>query len=306
MQVSKDLYNGSAFIYALVDPRDQQVRYIGKTIHVNKRLKQHLKDKCKSYKTHWIKNLSANDLLPLFVLLDEVEHNSWDFWERHYISLYRSWGFNLTNANFGGDGVMQYMRHTPEAKLKIGAAGKGRVKSPETIAKIVETRRKNGGYNVSEETKDRLRSIGLGRKHSKETKGKMSKSHIGKIKSPETRAKLSLANKGQVPWIKGLTHSEETKKKLSASKMGNKVWLGRKHTKSTCDKISDLKKGNKYFLGKNHSEETKKKLSASKLGSKNPMFGKTASHETREKLRIKSLEMWAKRRELNNNQTKQN
>jgi len=36
--------------------------------------------------------------------IDEVPINEWKFWENHYISLFKSWGFMLENKNNGGGG----------------------------------------------------------------------------------------------------------------------------------------------------------------------------------------------------------
>ena len=30
-------------------------------------------------------------------LLDEVEENNWEFWERYWIQQFKQWGFNLSN-----------------------------------------------------------------------------------------------------------------------------------------------------------------------------------------------------------------
>jgi hypothetical protein len=37
-------------------------------------------------------------------IVDEVSNNEWKFWEQHYISLFKSWGFKLDNKNKGGGG----------------------------------------------------------------------------------------------------------------------------------------------------------------------------------------------------------
>jgi len=37
--------------------------------------------------------------------IDKIEEINWKFWEKHYISLFRSWGFKLDNKNNGGGGL---------------------------------------------------------------------------------------------------------------------------------------------------------------------------------------------------------
>lgn len=90
-------------IYCLLDPITLQPRYIGKADDVAYRFYEgHLKDKSKTHKVSWINSLKSKKLTPIVVLIDEVPLEEWGFWEQHYISLYKSWGFNLTNHSLGG------------------------------------------------------------------------------------------------------------------------------------------------------------------------------------------------------------
>jgi group I intron endonuclease len=70
----------------------------------------------------------------------------------------------------------------------------------------------------------------------------------------------------------GYKHDNIAKEKMSRAK------LGTKQSKETIVKRSEKLKGRK------HSEESKKYQSEIKLGSKNPMFGKEVSKETRDKI----------------------
>jgi hypothetical protein len=51
-------------------------------------------------------------------ILDEVNPDDWNFWEKHYISLFKSWGFVLDNKNNGGGGPLQYNNESKLAKSK--------------------------------------------------------------------------------------------------------------------------------------------------------------------------------------------
>jgi len=106
--------------------------------------------------------------------------------------------------------------HSDESKIKIGESNKGKIRSPETIQKMIDNH------------------VGMtGKQHSGETKKKMSITRSGKKRPPftdEHRRKIGLANKGRI-------HSEETKKKISeASK-------GRKWTKEHIENFSESRKG---------------------------------------------------------------
>jgi hypothetical protein len=75
-------------IYALL--KENYVFYIGKTINVYSRLYEH-------------KQKYGSDIE--IIILDEVKDNEWIFWEKYYISLFKSWGYELKNKNDGGGGT---------------------------------------------------------------------------------------------------------------------------------------------------------------------------------------------------------
>jgi hypothetical protein len=102
----------------------------------------------------------------------------------------------------------------------------------------------------SEETKEKLRQIGLNR--SEEYKRNMSEIKKGKPMSEETKQKLRDANKGQTPWNKGKTNhlSEEQRKKISDTLKGRI--------------LSDETKAKMSIAKRQMSDETKAKMSIAK------------------------------------------
>lgn len=106
---------------------------------------------------------------------------------------------------------------------------------------------------------------------SKESREKIRKSSTGRVHSAETKIKMSEAKKGKTTWNKGVQMSEESKLKLSKSKTGKKL------TEEHKNKISEKLKGRVQsesakksigdaHRGKNVSEETRKKLSEAAKG----------------------------------------
>ena len=93
-----------------------------------------------------------------------------------------------------------------ETKRKIGEAGKGRV-----VAKA--TRQKLSARIITDETREKLRQVNLGKHHSAESKLKMSASAKGKVISEETRKKIGEAGKGR-------RLSDEARKKISEAQKG--------------------------------------------------------------------------------------
>jgi len=93
-----------AYIYALIDPRDNEVRYIGKTINPKRRLVEHLNDSKReyNYKAMWIKSLLKEDIKPLIKFLKICPLSDFVKYEVEYIELYKN--SKLTNSDETGQG----------------------------------------------------------------------------------------------------------------------------------------------------------------------------------------------------------
>jgi group I intron endonuclease len=176
----------------------------------------------------------------------------------------------------------------------------------------------NGGSSkgkTAESTKELLRQINLGFKHTDEAKRKiaeasrimwakdkekLSELRRGRIVTDEVKAKIAASNKGQ-------KRSEETCKRIGLAKLGTKASEETK-AKMRNKVISDETKAKLAVARKtwSYSEESKAKMSASqkgrfvseatkaKLSSINK--GKTFSMETKQKLSEAAKLQWAKKR----------
>lgn len=181
------------YIYGLVDKITNQLKYIGKSINPQSRYRKHLQDSKKqtSYKDRWIFSLLEKKSKPELLIIDEVNDYNWEFWEKHYISYYKSIGCKLTNISEGGDNPPNH---------------KGRKRTKEEIEKISKSN--------------------LGKKRNEETKLKISLAKKGKPiphlnnqkeRSHSHRNNLSLSLKGRTSPNKGRKYDEEHSKKLSNS-----------------------------------------------------------------------------------------
>ena len=57
-------------IYALTDPRDDMIRYVGYTSrNISMRLKEHVSDKSPCHRTHWIQGLIRDGVRPTIMVL---------------------------------------------------------------------------------------------------------------------------------------------------------------------------------------------------------------------------------------------
>jgi hypothetical protein len=123
---------------------DNQPIYIGKTNSLSIRLKSHKR------------NLGNNIFIEE---IDLIPFSEWKFWEQHYISLFKSWGYLLLNKNPGGGGLS-----------KMGESSKNLIKN-----KLI------------------------GREYPQEWKDKLSQIMTGKPKNhpPDRGKKISLAKKGK-------------------------------------------------------------------------------------------------------------
>lgn len=96
----------TTFIYAICEPNMGEIRYVGKSNNPKSRFSHHIskaKNKSVPHVCAWIRGILKRKLRPEYFIIDEIERSEWKFWEQHYISLFKSWGINLTNLKEGGD-----------------------------------------------------------------------------------------------------------------------------------------------------------------------------------------------------------
>jgi hypothetical protein len=111
------------YIYGLVDPRNNNIFYIGFTEYSNKRYNEHLnangkKREKNTHKDNVINKIIALGLKPEMKILDECEHEynnklkicEHERLEKYYIQKYRNEGAKLTNLTTGGDGGCTYLK----------------------------------------------------------------------------------------------------------------------------------------------------------------------------------------------------
>lgn len=108
----------TTFIYGLVDPRDNQIKYVGKSDHPKKRLRQHLVDYSNQQKQQWVKELKAASLTPILLVLAEVAADEWDTQERYWIQKLQDEGCSLLNIQAGGCHKGNYAAQQSQLKLK--------------------------------------------------------------------------------------------------------------------------------------------------------------------------------------------
>ena len=110
-------------IYVLIDPRTEEIRYVGKTV---KSLKARVADHRRRF-----------DWNPRIELVQEVLDDFWQEAERYWIAYYRSIGCDLVNVAKGGaGGGMIGRHHSFETRARVSAKLTGRVFTSEHRANI--------------------------------------------------------------------------------------------------------------------------------------------------------------------------
>lgn len=206
------------FIYALVDPRDGSVRYVGKTKSVKHRLKNHKNENGCLRKNRWIALLKSFGLVPEIIVLEEVFESVWQDKEKWWIKHHKDLGCDLTNLTSGGEGLSGISDETKELMSK---RAKDRMATTEIREKIFTKERSLRisesltGKTKSKEHIAKLRQNQPGWKHSSEAIEKIRKNNRGHRWGPRdlpdnTGNKYGIGNKSNT----GRKLSEETKEKI--------------------------------------------------------------------------------------------
>jgi len=216
-------------IYFLIDPRTNEVRYVGKTTkNLNRRLfNGHLKDKTKTHKTNWLNSLKKQSLIPEIKLIKICKNEELcNFSEKFYIKLFGRADKNmgiLVNSTDGGEGVSGRIL-SQETKNKIGNSNKGKCLGRKVSEQEKENRRisyKNIPEDIKKQTSQKISKANLGRSHSTESKIKMSESQSRRLPpSEDTKNKISKT-------LLGFKNSNTSSKYIGVSYIDNKDKLWR-------------------------------------------------------------------------------
>ena len=197
-------------IYGLIDPRTQQLRYVGKTQHeLRRRLNEHRTISyggSKARNQHcakWLRALhKAGHSFDYTVLQEIPAGGDWEEAEQFWIAYFKYVGANLTNHTAGGDGLCGIRR--PKDVYERGAAkrrgkplseeAKARMRAAWTPERIAKHRASRKGWRPSEELRALWSEMGKRRQLANPSRWQ----HLiginkGKRASNETKEKLRSA-----------------------------------------------------------------------------------------------------------------
>ncbi len=179
-------------VYGLFDPRNGELRYVGKTATSKAhRYGQHLalarRLRRGSQPVHcWIHSLLSRQLKPEIDVLEQSEDGVEA--ERFCIAYFRSLGCRLLNLTAGGEGIPGY-RHSPDTRERLRLARRQRPPhSMETRRRMSESHR---GRPCTPEVREKIAAPQRGRPKSEETRRRMSESARRKRLSPEHKLRIS-------------------------------------------------------------------------------------------------------------------
>lgn len=193
------------YIYALVDPRTQQCRYVGKADDPVRRLQRHLQKKRLQDRTHkatWLRSVVAAGFWPELFILEAVPKHGWAQAEKFWIAYLRMVGAELTNGTHGGDGGSFKGEKNPMHGRK-GALHPcyGKPRTKEVIERI-RAAQKGKKRNIKPEVAEKLRAMAkartgeknpfFGKKHSEETRLAWSKKRLGTKLTQYQKDRLSV------------------------------------------------------------------------------------------------------------------
>lgn len=207
------------YIYALHDPRDWAIRYVGKADDPSYRLKVHIRKPLNIEMRKLIIELAKLGLTLKVSILQKCVFGHWQSWEKFWIATVRASGAELFNLRDGGGGaplegpnterkfsreVRENMSRarigskrvpfSEEHRKRISLSKLGLKRSPESCLKQSETMR---GKKLSVEHRLAIGKGLRGRKLSPEHAEKLHAACRGKPLSLEHREKVSLALLGK-------------------------------------------------------------------------------------------------------------
>lgn len=170
----------TVYIYTLVDPRTEEIRYVGKTTNLKARAASHWHDvkRKKSHLYNWIRSLKKRGVRPVVRVIEETDTDHWQDRERYWIDEGYRLGWRLTNATDGGDGGSgrRGWNHTIQTRKKISKANSGK-------------RHHQYGKRVPDEVKAKISESHIGKKNH----------FYGKTHSEESRNLMSQRLRGRAP-----------------------------------------------------------------------------------------------------------
>lgn len=244
---AKDAPRKPVIIYGLADPRDEKIRYVGKTDDPVVRLRLHIWEASRNdtRKSLWLRTLAGDGIKPAMITLEVVPAGTdWGEVEKRHIALLKQAGADLLNETSGGQGVPDDAR----GKKWRAAIAASHIDNPRRAAGAKKAAEKMRGRKHSPETLAKMSAALKGRKLSADHVAKMSARHKGKTISAEHIERLRQALTGR-PLSR--EHREKIKARWADPEYREKVLASRRRAREsqlnrnrpTSDDVGDPSEG---------------------------------------------------------------
>lgn len=147
------------YIYLLIDPITNEIRYVGQTIDLKSRFFKHCRDKGKYHKAIWIQRLKRLGYKPIMKVIQSFENISDEDLnnaEIYWIKQIKDLGNDLTNSTEGGQGNIGH-KHSLETRLMMSKNRQGRKAWNKGIKATLDARlnmsKAHSGVKLSEDHK---------------------------------------------------------------------------------------------------------------------------------------------------------
>jgi hypothetical protein len=238
------------YIYKLIDPITNEIRYIGQTDNIKRRYNDHMSSSLNknsssynTYKSCWIRKILNNNLLPIIEVIEECDTlEISNIREKYYINKLNNDGYKLTNSY-----VSDVTEFSIETKKKMSSAKKGK-----TLEEIVGLEK---SLELKEYYSERMKLNNPNRSNDTLVKEKISNTLKEHFSTPENH------------WAYGKKMTDDHNEKLRQAKLNNPNNVGNRkpRTDEQKEKIRKSILGRKierhkilqYDLGNNLIKEWK-------------------------------------------------
>lgn len=245
----------------MIKNKDTGQIYIGQSINIERRFREHCQSKRKLYIDNAIRKHGKEKFIFSVICKLECDEDLLNTMEEYYIWKYDTYkSKNHYNLTPGGDFNPSKV---PEIAEKISKSHMGKKLPQEVINKMVASRK---GFKHSEETKKKLSLMNKGKKLSNEVKQKISEATMGMHRSPSTEFKKGEMSGANNPMY-NKKHTKESRKKMSQSTKGK--YIGKNNPKSKYTLWNNIKcQYNKNDMFKYKTEPRPRKVFVLKYNSK--------------------------------------
>lgn len=205
-------------IYTLIDPRDDQVRYVGKTNNLKQRLSSHINRSKSGFNSPihcWIRKLLDLNLKPTILVQEICNQDNWEEREKYWIQYYREKYKNITNVSDGG---ITPLKNPGYQKVVHSKKTFKEVHQYDLLGNYLKSYKNANQAALSLNIKRHGIEICLKGKGSSSGGFFWSYLKTEYIKVPEKRISSTVFKKGMIPKSRGEKLSEEHKTKLSLKK----------------------------------------------------------------------------------------